>query len=70
MKIKLTFHGPNTIATAGTKTGVGFVLDSPITLTTDLLDESTKLKDLKRFWDMERAFNELTRGRLHVEVLE
>lgn len=67
MKLKLTFHGPNTMLVLN---DVAFT-DPPrlVTLTTDVVAELTTA-DLRRVWEMERAFNELTKGRLHVEVLE
>lgn len=68
MKLKLTFNGPNIVSctTREKEMGVGHA----ISFTTELLEETTKLKDIKRVWEMERTFNELTKGRLHVELIE
>jgi hypothetical protein len=41
-----------------------------ISYTVDMLAEKPSLDDIKKFWDMERAFNDLTKGRLHVNLYD
>ena len=68
MKLKLTFSGPNTVA--ATTKAEPIPIGHAVSFTTEVLSETTSLKDAARFWEMERTFNELTKGRLHVELFE
>lgn len=69
MRVRLTFHGPNTSLQVPPE-GMGDLgIGETVIIDTELAD-STTLTDAKRFWDMEHTFNELTKGRLHVELTE
>jgi len=70
-RLKLKFHGPNVVAS--TTKSEFMKIGHAISFSTELLlaeNEHPTLDDVKRFWEMERAFNELTKGRLHVEIEE
>lgn len=69
MRLKLTFKGPNVVSITTKEEpikighAISFIVDT-------LSDESLSLADIKRIWDIERSFNDLTKGRLYVELLE
>lgn len=65
MKLKLTFHGPNTVGIVTREEPIK--VGHAISFVTETIGD-VSLRDAKRFWDMERTFNELTQGRLHVEL--
>lgn len=68
MKIKILFKGPNTVAdtikTAPIEIGHG------ISFTTELVKTDPSLTELKRLWEMESTFNELTKGRMHLDIID
>lgn len=71
MKIKFTFMGHEVVAvlddgTRRLRLGNKMMLEVGLTEDADAGGQET----LRRIWEMERAFNELTRGRLHVELLD
>jgi hypothetical protein len=68
LMLRLKFHGPNTL-----KIGVAIEpipVGQSVSFETEVLSERTSLAESKQFWEMERTFNELTKGRLHVELFE
>jgi len=69
MKLKLKFHGPNTVADVTRQQPLQ--IGHAISFETELVrDSEPTLNDMRRIWELERTFNELTKGRLHVEILE
>lgn len=68
MKIKLTFKGP--IVVTGMTTAAPIPMGHAVSFETAVArGDAMTLDDIKRFWDMEQAFNELTAGRLHIELI-
>lgn len=68
LKLKLTFHGPNVVSIVTKKEPLQ--VGHAVAFETEILADPCPLADLKRFWEMERTFNELTRGRLRIDVIE
>lgn len=66
--VKLKFHGPNTVGIVTREEPIK--VGHAISFETEIMAETMPLADVKRFWEMERTFNELTKGRLHVEIYE
>lgn len=66
--VKLKFNGPNTVS--NTTREEPMKIGHAIAFETEILADTCTLNDQKRFFEMERTFNELTKGRLHVEVFE
>ncbi len=67
MKLKLTFKGPNVIADT-TRTHL-ISIGHAVGFDVEILKEELTVADCQRFFEMERTFNELTRGRLHVQLV-
>lgn len=68
MKLRLKFHGPNTVAI--TNREAPLQLGHAVSFVTELIIDPPTVNDAMRFFEMERTFNELTKGRLHVELVE
>jgi hypothetical protein len=68
MKLKLKFHGPNTVS--NTTKEAPIQIGHAISFETPLLksERMTDLQLMQRIFEMERTFNELTAGRLHVSI--
>lgn len=58
MKLTLTFKGQRLVVTNRPE----------LVIAVETLDLT--LDDMKRLWEMEQAFNELTKGRLHLNLVE
>lgn len=67
-KLKLKFHGPNVVSVVTREEPLK--IGHAVSFETEILADTCSLNDIKRFWEMERTFNELTKGRLHVEIVE
>lgn len=72
MKLRLTFRGPNIVSNT-TKTepmGIGHAIAFETVMADGYVPGDRSLYWLQRIFDMERTFNEVTKGRVHIEVIE
>jgi hypothetical protein len=68
VKLKLKFIGPNVVAS--TTRSEAMSIGHAISFETELIEEPNDPRTYERLWNIERAFNELTKGRLHVEIVD
>ena len=61
MRLKLTFKAVPQQTSPVTK---------DVVIEVDIIAPEPTLTEAKRFWEMERTFNDLTTGRLHIDLLE
>lgn len=66
MILKMTFKGPNTVADVTRQQPLE--IGHAISFTTKLI-RPPRHEDYQRIFEMERTFNELTNGRLHVHLI-
>ena len=67
MKLKLKFCGPNIVSTV--MLAAPIKIGCAISLEAEFVKEPS-LVDLRRIWEIERTFNELTTARLHVDLID
>lgn len=68
LKLRMKFHGPFVITNiSGTST---ISMGSNVTIITESIHDRVYDIDNRRVFEMEQTFNELTKGRLHVEIID